>query len=143
MYPHTLFPDPSFTADRVTAVFKTLRDWKDLFGSDGYYLIPRSRQAIIEGKFADEQQRRQQAGLYCHQYSPNASWRELAVAVYREGEREALGLVTPHLHHVKGMLFDSSCLYIPRNVVNPPVAVATTCELLEHTPCTVTMYMYI
>ena len=26
--------------------------------------------------------------------------------------------------------------------MNPPVAVATTYELLEHTPCTVTMYMY-
>ena len=99
MYPHTLFPDPSFTADRVTAVFKTLRDWKQLGGSD---LILHSRHAIIEGKFADEQQRRQQAGLYYHHYHPNASWRELAVALSKKGEREALELVTPHLHHVKG-----------------------------------------
>ena len=113
MYPHTLFPDPSFTADRVTAVFKTLRrDWKELGGSDNLVLIPSSRQAIIEGKFADEQQRRQQAGLYYHHYCPNASWRELAVAVYREGEREALELVTPHLHHVKGMYSTCTCIII-------------------------------
>ena len=111
MYPHTLFPDPSFTADRVTAVFKTLRDWKNLVGSDNLVLILHSRQAI-EGKFADEQQRRQQAGLYYHHYSPNASWRELAVAVYREGEREALELVTPHLHHVKGMYSTFTCIII-------------------------------
>ena len=26
--------------------------------------------------------------------------------------------------------------------MNPPVTIATTCGLLEHTPCTVTMYMY-
>ena len=104
MYPHTLFPDPSFTADRVTAVFKTLRDWRELGDSDNTFnLIPRSRQAIIEGKFADEQQRRQQAGLYYHHYCPNASWRELAEAVSKRVEREALKLVTPHLHHVKGM----------------------------------------
>ena len=103
MYPHTLFPDPSFTADRVTAVFKALRYWKHLGGSDDSLFILPSRQAIIEGKFADEQQRRQQAGLYYHHYNPNASWRELAVAVYERGEREALELVTPHLHHVKGM----------------------------------------
>ena len=104
MYPHTLFPDPSFTADRVTAVFKTLRrDWKELSGSDNYYFLPHSRQGIIEGKFADEQQQRQQAGLYYYHYCPNASWRELAVAVSKKGEREALKLVTPHLHHVKGM----------------------------------------
>ena len=112
MYPHTLFPDPSFTADRVTTVFKTLRDWKKLYGSDGYVLIPRSRQDIIEGKFADEQQRRQQAGLYYHHYSPNASWRELAVALSKNGEREALELVTPHLHHVKGMYSTCACLII-------------------------------
>ena len=44
MYPHTLFPDPSFTADRVTAVFKTLRDWKELPGSEGItYLLASER----------------------------------------------------------------------------------------------------
>ena len=112
MYPHTLFPDPSFTADRVTAVFKTLRHWKKLRGSDDIVLILRSRRDIIEGKFADEQQQRQQAGLYYHHCSPNASWRELAVAVYREGEREALELVTPHLHHVKGMYSTCTCIII-------------------------------
>ena len=113
MYPHTLFPDPSFTADRVTAVFKTLRrDWKELAGSDNLVLILPSRQAIIEGKFADEQQRRQQAGLYYHHCSPNASWRELAEAVYWQGEREALELVTPHLHHVKGMYSTCTCIII-------------------------------
>ena len=112
MYPHTLFPDPSFTADRVTAVFKTLRDWKNLSGSDGYYLILHSRQAIIKGKFADEQQQRQQAGLYYHHYHPDASWRGLAVAVYKKGEREALELVTPHLHHVKGMYSTCTCIII-------------------------------
>ena len=112
MYPHTLFPDPSFTADRVTAVFKTLRrDWKEIFGSDNL-LIPYPRRAIMEGNFADEQQRRQQAGLYYHHYYPNASWRELAVAVYREGEREALELVTPHLHHLKGMYSTCTCIII-------------------------------
>ena len=41
--------------------------------------------------------------IYYHHYYPNASWRELAEAVSRRGEREALELVTPHLHHVKGM----------------------------------------
>ena len=102
MYPHTLFPDPSFTADRVTAVFKTLRNWEEVLDSYKIRLIPASRRNIIERKFADEQQRRQQAGLYYHHYHPNASWRELAVAVHRAGEREALELVTPHLHHVKG-----------------------------------------
>ena len=113
MYPHTLFPDPSFTADRVTAVFKTLRrDWKVLCGSDDIVLILTSRQAIIERKFADEQQRRQQAGLYYHHYYPNASWRELAEAVSRRGEREALELVTPHLHHVKGMYSTCTCIII-------------------------------
>ena len=110
MYPHTLFPDPSFTADRVTAVFKTLRDWKEL--ASDLVLIPYTREAIIEGKFADEQQRRQQAGLYYHHYHPNASWRELAVAVYESGEREALELVTPHLHHVKGMYSTCTCIII-------------------------------
>ena len=112
MYPHTLFPDPSFTAVRVTAVFKTLRHWKELAGSDNNYVYHRSRAAIIEGKFADEQQRRQQAGLYYHHYCPNASWRELAEAVYRVGEREALELVTPHLHHVKGMYSTCTCIII-------------------------------
>ena len=113
MYPHTLFPDPSFTADRVTAVFKTLRrDGKKLGGSDNLVFIPTHRQAIIEGKFADKQQRLQQAGLYYHHYCPNASWRGLAVAVYSEGERKALELVTPHLHHVKGMYSTCTCIII-------------------------------
>ena len=110
MYPHTLFPDPSFTADRVMAVFKTLRRWKYLCESDS--LIPPTRLAIIEGKFADEQQRRQQAGLCYHHYHPNASWRGLAEAVYNKGEREALELVTPHLHHVKGMYSTCTCIII-------------------------------
>ena len=113
MYPHTLFPDSSFTADRVTAVFKTLRDWKELSGSDGYYLFPRLRKVIIEGKFADEQQQRQQAGLYYYHYCPNASWRELAVAVYKKGDREALELFTLHLHHVKGMYSNVASLLPP------------------------------
>ena len=112
MYPHTLFLDPSFTADRVTAVFKTLRYWKELYGSDNYLFIPHSRRAIIKGKFADELQRREQAGLYYHHYCPNASWRELAVAVYWKGERKALELVTPHLHHVKGMYSTCTCIII-------------------------------
>ena len=111
MYPHTLFPDPSFTADRVTAVYKTLRKWKGLTNSDNTFnLIPYTRQAIIEKEFADEQQRRQQAGLYYHHCSPNASWRDLAEAVSKAGEREALELVTPHLHHVKGMYSTCTCI---------------------------------
>ena len=113
MYPHTLFPDPSFTVDRVTAVFNTLRNWKELGGSDNYYFLPSFRKAIIKGKFAaDEQQRREQAGLYYHHYCPNASWRELAVALSKNGEREALELVTPHLHHVKGMYSTCTCIII-------------------------------
>ena len=113
MYPHTLFPDPSFTADRVTAVYKTLRDWRYLSDSDNRFnLIPRPRQDIIVREFADEQQRRQQAGLYYHHYCPNASWRELAEAVSRAGEREALKLVTPHLHHVKGMYSTCTCTIV-------------------------------
>ena len=113
MYPHTLFPDPSFTADRVTAVYKTLRNWRVLRDSDNRSnLIPRHRRDIIETEFADEQQRRQQAGLYYHHYGPNASWRELAEAVSREGEREALELVTPHLHHVKGMYSTCTCIIV-------------------------------
>ena len=111
MYPHTLFPDPSFTADRVTAVYKTLRHWRQLSDSDNRSdIIPYNRQYIIVRGFANEQQRRQQAGLHYHHYCPNASWRELAEAVYRAGEREALELVTPHLHHVKGMY--STCIYM-------------------------------
>ena len=113
MYPHTLFPDPSFTADRVTAVFKPLRDWKELYGSDSFRLILHSRHPLIEGKFADELQQRQQAGLYYHHYHPNASWRELAVALRKKGEREALELVTPHLHHVKGT-YICTCIYMDR-----------------------------
>ena len=109
MYPHTLFPDPSFTADRVTAVFKTLRNWRELSDSDGYLFISYPRRDIIARGFADEQQRRQQAGLYYHHYCPNASWRELAEVVSKEGEREALELVTPHLHHVKGMYSTCTC----------------------------------
>ena len=113
MYPHTLFPDPSFTADRVTAVFQALRDLSGLVGSDGIVFILTYRWGIIKRKFADEQQRRQQAGLYYHHYCPNASWRELAVAMYSEGEREALELVTPHLHHVKGT-YVCTCIYMNR-----------------------------
>ena len=114
MYPHTLFPDPSFTAGRVTAVFKTLRDWRGLSDSDHVFnLIPIFRRTIIAREFADEQQRRQQAGLYYHHYCPNASWRELAEAVSKEeGEREALELVTPHLHHVKGMYSTCTCMIV-------------------------------
>ena len=111
MYPHTLFPDPSFTADRVTAVFKTLRIWRVLRDSDNRS-IPRPRQDIIVREFADEQQQRQQAGLYYHHYCPNASWRELAVAVSKAGEREALELVTPHLHRVKGMYSTCTCMIV-------------------------------
>ena len=104
MYPHTLFPDPSFTAQRVVAVFRALRDWrKPVGGSDNTALIFHSRRVIIEGKFTDEQQRREEAGLYYHHYHPNASWKDLAEAFYREKEREALELVRPHLHHMKGM----------------------------------------
>ena len=117
---HSSHADPSFTVDRVMAVFEKLKEWRELFGSDSNYCIPRSRWAVISRDFADEQRQRQQAGLYYHHYYPNASWNDLAVALYKKGEREVLELIKPHLDNVKGMYCIYICKYSCNGLIRKP-----------------------
>ena len=68
---------------------------------DVVLLIPPLRAVLLQQKF-DPVNQRQEAGRYVACYSPDASWRELSVGLYRLGEFKAVQLAKPHLQTVRG-----------------------------------------
>ena len=93
--PSLFSPDPSLTAENVSSVLGTLRDWRTV---SGVLSVPLSREQIIETTFSTETARRQAAVDSWLRYSPTASWTWLAGQLYSWKERTALEAVSQYIH---------------------------------------------
>ena len=93
--PSLFSPDPSLTAENVSSVLETLRDWETV---GGVLHVPLSRWEIIETTFSTETARRQAAVDWWLRYSPTASWTWLAGRLYYWKERTALEAVSQYIH---------------------------------------------
>ena len=92
--PSLFSPDPSLTAENVSSVLETLRDWETV---SGVLEVPYSRQQIIETTFSTETPRQATVDWWLR-YSPTASWTWLAGELYTCEERTALEAVSQYIH---------------------------------------------
>ena len=97
--------DPTLTVENVTEVMGEVGDWERVTQGDfGYTFglrIPPSKLQEIKQQSYTERDRSRLAGEYWVNTDPNASWRRLADALYKEEEDSALTMVKQYLP--KGM----------------------------------------